>query len=126
MSQDCSTCSSISESCDSCSTVSSLSQQFEAEELLQIIHILFLPLGTIEDLDIIKWKDSKIVELIEKLNNFFDLNNCLIKFGYSRIIHFINKNRKVLKKRKFSFLKFDDKEFASLIKEGLKEITNKD
>mgnify|MGYP001030176148 CR=1 FL=1 len=112
---DCSSCSSSSASS------SDSNDDFNNHDLLQIINILLLPQDTKEMMDIVKWKDSDIIDLIERLDVYFH-NNCDQELDYSLIVDFINKNRKPLKKRRVKLSKFDDDKLRENIETGLKEL----
>ena len=127
MSVDCSTCSESSNSTNSTNyTNDSLNtSDFNAQELLSVIQVLLLPANTREpNLQILDWKDNEIIELIERLNEFFFLEKRQLQCDYSLIIDFVNKNRKCLRKRKVRLNKLKDQELKHSIEAGLKELNN--
>lgn len=64
-------------SSSSCSSTDS--NCFSASDLLQIIAIFLLPTGSEDDLDIVEWKDSDIIELLENLYEYFDFDSSNFK-----------------------------------------------
>ena len=104
------TCSSTSSSSSSTDTT-----EFNQAEVLEIIAILLLPSGSEVALEIIKWKDIELIELIEQLYHYFDFEDEDLKIGFAKIITFINNNRKEMKKRRVNLNKIDDDTLRLLI-----------
>ena len=106
-----------------CSSSSSSSEcNFDQSDLLEIIAILLLPIGSTEDLDIVRSKDSDVIALIEELYAYFEFEDDDLKLGFAKIVNFINQNRKELSKRRINMNKFENDELATLISDGLNDI----
>jgi hypothetical protein len=115
--------SDTSSNSSNASSSSSESDSFDASDLLQVIAILMLPNGSDEDLDIVAWKDSDIIELLEQLFDYFEFDDCNFKLGFGKIIAFINNNRKFIKKRRVNLNKIDNDKLRLLIADGLNEMS---
>ena len=106
-----------------CSSSSSSSEcNFDQVDLLEIIAILLLPVGSIEDLDIVRSKDTDVIDLIEQLYEYFEFEDDDLKLGFAKIVNFINQNRKELSKRRINMNKFENDDLATLISDGLNDI----
>ena len=112
-----------SETLSSSSCSSTESNCFSASDLLQLIGILLLPTGSEEDLDIIEWKDSDIIELLENLYEYFDFDSSNFKSGFAKIISFININRKFVKKRRVNLNRMEDEKLRLIVTDGLNDLS---
>ena len=112
------TCSSTSSS----SSSSSSATNFNQVELLEIMAILLLPSGSEVDLEITKWKDIEIIELIHQIYEYFDFEDEDLKIGFAKIISFINNNRKEIKKRRVNLNKIDNDTLRLLIVDGMSDV----
>ena len=111
-----------SDSSSSSSSSSSVATEFDQTELLEIIAILLLPSGSEVDLEMTKWKDSDVLELIEQLYQYYDFDDDDLKIGFAKIITFINNNRKEIKKRRVNLNKIDNDTLRLLIVDGLSDV----
>ena len=111
-----------SDSSSSSSSSSSDATEFDQTELLEIIAILLLPSGSEVDLEMTKWKDSDVLELIEQLYQYYDFDDDDLKIGFAKIITFINNNRKEIKKRRVNLNKIDNDTLRLLIVDGLSDV----
>ena len=111
-----------SDSSSSSSFSSSDATEFDQTELLEIIAILLLPSGSEVDLEMTKWKDSDVLELIDQLYQYYDFDDDDLKIGFAKIITFINNNRKEIKKRRVNLNKIDNDTLRLLIVDGLSDV----
>ena len=81
------------------SSDSNVSGSLEQDDLLQIIQILMLPAGSLFDLDIARWKDVLVVEMITDLQSKTEIDDCYFTSATAKIITFINTNRADLRRR---------------------------
>ena len=106
-----------------CSSSSSSSEcNFDQADLLEVIAILLLPIGSMEDLDIVRSKDSDVIDLIEQLYEYLEFEDDDLKLGFAKIVNVINENRKELSKRRINMSKFENDDLAALISDGLNDI----
>jgi hypothetical protein len=106
--------------CSSSSTSSSSSSDFNTTDLLDIIGILLLPLESLADLDIVKFKDADITDLLEQLYEHFEFENEHVKVGFAKIVQFVNNNRKECNKRRINVKNIENEQFREIVTEGLK------
>ena len=107
---------------DASSTTSNDSTEsvsLEQDDLLQIIQILMLPAGSLFDLDITRWKDVLVVEMITDLHSKTEIEGCYFASAAAKIITFINTNRVDLRKRRVNLKYFEDEELKNMIKNAL-------
>ena len=107
-----------SDSSSSSSSSSSNPTNFNQTELLEII----LPSGSEVDLEMTKWKDSEVLELIEQLYHYYDFDDEDLKIGFAKVITFINNNRKEIKKRRVNLNKIDNNTLRLLIADGMSDV----
>ena len=112
---------------DICSSTSSSSSNSDATEfiqaeLLEIIAISLLPSGSEVALEITKWKDVEIIDLLEQFYHYFDFEDEDLKIGFAKIITFINNNRKEMKKRRVNLNKIDNDTLRLLIVDGMSDV----
>lgn len=112
-----------SDTLSSSSSSSTDSNCFNSSDLLQVLGILLLPTGSEEDLDIIEWKDSEIIDLLENIYNYFEFESSNFKSGFSKIISFINTNRKLIRKRRVNLNRIEDDKLRLLITDGLNDLS---
>jgi hypothetical protein len=105
----------------SSSNASSDSDTFNQSELSDIIAILLLPKDAKVDLEITKWKDKDLSELLTLLFENYTFDDCNFKQGFGKIITFINTNRKVLEKKRrvFNLDRIEDDRLYQIISDGL-------
>ena len=107
----------------STSSSSSSSEDFDENELLQILEILILPINSEAQMEIVEWKDVDIIDLLIRLNDHFNVDDSVIRNSFSKIVSFVNVNRKKgLGKRRVNLTKMEDKNLRSLILDGLNEL----
>ena len=111
-----------SDSSSSSSSSSSDATEFDQTELLEIIAILLLPSGSEVNLEMTKWKDSEVLELIEQLYQYYGFEDDDLKIGFAKIITFINNNRKEIKKRRVNLNKIDNNTLRLLIADGMSDV----
>ena len=99
---------------DCSSSSSSNDFDFDQADLLEVIGILLLPIGTRKEFDIVAAKDGDIIELLEQLYGYYDVDDDDVKLWFAKIVNFINNNRKDLGKRRLNM--------KTLITEGLNDI----
>src|SRR5215216_5430045 len=111
-----------SDSSSTSSSSSSDSTEFYQTELLEIIAILLVPSGSEVDLEMTKWKDSEVLELIEQLYHYYDFDDNDLKIGFAKIITFINNNKKEIKKRRVNLNKIENNTLRLLIADGMSDV----
>ncbi len=107
----------------SSSSSSTDTETFSSSGLLQVIAILLLPTGSDDELDIVEWKDSDIIELLENLYEYFEFDSSNFKTGFAKIVAFVNMNRKPMKRRRLNLNKIEDDKLRLLITDGLNDLS---
>ena len=103
-------------SSDNDSTTSSVATVvFDQEDLLQVIQVLLLPTEHVFDLDISRWKDRTVVELIADLHAKMDIEDEYFASGIVKLLNFIDVNRKQVGRRRVKLRLLEDSHLKDIL-----------